>query len=110
MRAARTFAAETAGRAQYIEVRYEDLVTAPEATLRRLFAFLSEDWEAAVLDYHEHARELADESSADAVTRPLSRSAIGRWQRDLAVLDRPPVKEEIGGLLVELGYATDVSW
>lgn len=110
VQAARTFAQQTAGQANYMELRYEDLVTAPETTLRGLFAFLGEDWEPAVLAYHEQARDLAGESSADAVARPISRTAVGRWQRDLPLLDRQPVKEEIGALLIELGYASDYAW
>jgi len=110
VQAARAFAQETAGQAHYLELRYEDLVTAPEATLRRLLAFVGEAWEPAVLAYHEQHRDLAGESSADAVVRPVSRAAVGRWQRDLPLLDRQPVKEEIGALLIELGYATDYAW
>lgn len=110
VQAARAFAQETAGQAHYFELRYEDLVADPEATLRRLLAFLGEDWEPAMLAFHEQPRELAGESSADAVLRPVSRTSAGRWQRDLSLLDRQAVKEEIGALLIESGYATDYGW
>lgn len=110
VRAARAFAREQAGRARFLEVRYEDLVTDPEATLRRLLAFVGEDWDPAVLAYHERPHNLAAESSAGAVVRPVTRAPAGRWQRDLAPRDRQAVREEIGALLVELGYAQDAAW
>lgn len=110
VQAARAFAQDAAGEAHYVEIRYEDLVTAPEATLRRLLAFAGEDFEPAMLAYHEQPHDLANESSADAVARPLTRAPVGRWQRDLAPADRQAVKEEIGALLIELGYAADYAW
>ena len=101
---------EASRRDRYTEVRYEDLVTAPEPTLRDLFAFIDEPWDPVVLNYHEQQRDLADESSADSVTKPLYNSALGRWQRDLKPRDKDAVKATAGDLLIELGYAPDNDW
>lgn len=108
--AGREFAWNSAGRSRYREVRYEQLIDHPEDYLRALFAYLDEPWEPGVLAYYEKARALGGESSAGQVTRPLSRASVGRWQTDLSAEDRAAVKEEVGGLLIELGYARDRAW
>ncbi len=108
--AGRAFLAMSAGTSRYREVRYEDLVDRPEACLRALFAWMGEPWEPAVLSYYERQRELGDESSADAVTRPMHRASVGRWRSQLTAAERAAVKDEIGPLLRELRYCDDLDW
>lgn len=108
--AAREFAQRTASHSRYREVRYEDLVDAPEQTLRGLFTYLGEPWEPGVLRYYDKQRALGGESSAEAVTRPMHRTSVGRWQTQLTIADRAAVKEEIGPLLMELRYCRDLDW
>jgi hypothetical protein len=95
---------------RYFELRYEEMIRAPETTLRPLFAFLGEAWDPRVLRYHEQQRDLGGESSAHQVARPINAQALGRWQRDLREADKNVVKELAGPLLQELGYAADQSW
>jgi hypothetical protein len=109
VRAGRGFAARTPS-ARYCEVRYEQLVEAPETSMRQVLAALGEPWEPAVLDFHGVSRSLADESSAAAVTRPLNNPRTGRWEQDLSAADQVAVHEEVGTLLIELGYARDGAW
>ncbi len=97
-------------RRRYLELRYEDVVNRPEETLRALFEFIEEPWDAEVLEYHRHKRDLAGESSAEQVARKLYTSAAGRWERDLRLEDKDAVKAAAGDLLVELGYAADQDW
>lgn len=94
----------------YLEVRYEDLVQKPLATLKKLFAFLSEPWDARVLDFYKQERSLASESSAKQVQQPLYASAVGRWKQDLHPSTKPIIKQFAGDLLVELGYTQDQRW
>lgn len=93
-----------------MEIRYEDVVEHPEVTLRRLFDFIREPWDPAVLNYHQQKRNLAGESSADQVSQPIFKSAVGRWVRDLRPGDKEIVKEVTGDVLIELGYAEDFEW
>lgn len=95
---------------RYFELRYEKLISAPEETLRDLFAFLGEAWEPRVLRYHERFRDLAGESSASQVSRPINMRALARWKTDLSEADKDVVKEIAGPLLQELGYVTDQNW
>ena len=95
---------------RYIELRYEKLIEAPEQTLQPLFEFLGEAWDSRVLRYHEQKRNLAGESSADQVSRPINAGALARWKTDLSEADKAVVKEIAGPLLLELGYVTDQNW
>lgn len=97
-------------RPRYLELRYESLVNEPEQELRKLFSFIEEPWDAAVLDYHRQRRNLAGESSAEQVSRPLYSASVGRWRNDLKPEDRDAVKEVAGDLLAELGYVADANW
>jgi hypothetical protein len=103
--AGRKAGANPSVRSRYLELRYEDLVLNPEGTLRRLFSFVDEPWDPAVLEYHKHRRNLAGESSAEQVARPLYTGSIGRWKKDMTVEDLNAVRLVAGDLLKEMGYA-----
>ena len=99
------------GAKHYREIRYEDIVARPEKTLRALFEFVDEPWEEGVLRFHEDtSRSLANESSAEQVSKPLYTTASGRWVQDLKPADKAAVKSVAGDLLIELGYAADENW
>jgi len=95
---------------RYFEIRYEQLISDPEATLRPLFAFLGESWHPCVLRFYEQTHNLAGESSARQVSAPINSSALARWQRELSSDDKAAVKEIAGPLLSELGYAANDAW
>jgi uncharacterized membrane protein YkvA (DUF1232 family) len=73
----------------YFELRYEDLVRAPEPVLRDLMAFLELPWDDALLATGSDAAE------PKASGRIFSAS-IGRWRRDLSQPDRRAVHETAG--------------
>jgi hypothetical protein len=84
---------------------YEDLVQAPEPTLRRLFGFLGEPWEPQVLDFPSAPSNFGKE---DNFVRGLKSFEIsyGNWvdlQRDRLrfALDR------LGPSMARLGYSSD---
>jgi tetratricopeptide (TPR) repeat protein len=62
-----------------LDVRYEDVVTAPEATVRRSVAHLGLDWDPACLEFHKTPREVRTASIAQ-VRRPLYTGSLGHWQ------------------------------
>jgi len=108
VRAGRQAAARDPGLAgRYVEVRYERLVADPEGELRRLLAFVGEPWDDAVLRHQDFDRDLAGETSAEQVRRPVNGSAVGRWRRDLSPGQLEVVRDVAGGLLLELGYGAD---
>jgi hypothetical protein len=76
------------------ELRYESLVSEPEATIRRLLAFLDLPWDPACLDFHQSARQVRT-ASFEQVRRPLYRSSVGRhrpYERWLG-----PLRESLAG-------------
>ena len=118
----------TRGRAEgvdhYAEVRYEELVAEPEATLRRVCAFVELPFDEAMLAYHERGAERLAEidrglparrgrHELDAGPRiaahehadepPLPERA-GAWREEMAQEDVAAFAAEAGDLLADLGY------
>src|SRR5207247_1437374 len=46
---------------EYFEVRYEDLVAEPEATLRHICERIELEWSPRMLDYHQRASKRLEE-------------------------------------------------
>ncbi|MEM1424022.1 MAG: sulfotransferase [Planctomycetota bacterium] len=93
---------------RYLRVRYESLVEDPEGELRRVCAFLGEDFDPVILRYHESesAGFLASERAWKGLsTQPLDPSRIGRWRERLSARQASCVDRWVGrGLLEEYGY------
>lgn len=98
------------GPGRYLEVRLEDLIADPEATLRRVLAFLGEEWSPAVLDYRARAEAFLARASgrpAARIHRHLIRPptpGLRDWQAGLSAAERRLVPAACGWPLVELGY------
>jgi hypothetical protein len=104
----------------YREVRYEDLVREPEATLRGLCDFLELEYDPALLRYHEHAAERLEEVGPRHVNghiriidrrplfennlRPPDPALIGRWKDKLSADERRLFNRVCGKWLLEFGY------
>jgi hypothetical protein len=69
----------------YIEVRYEDLVAAPTDELRRLCAFLGEDFDEAMLEPHVVTDVAVPERKVWHIrtAEAVDDSATQRWRHDL---------------------------
>jgi len=86
--------------------RYEELVAAPGDVGARVFGFLDLDWQPELLDRRgtDGAQHIGT-PSRDAVARPISPRAVGRWrnyERQLA-----PALPILQPMLAALGYADD---
>ncbi len=115
------------GDPRYHEVRYEDLVTRPEATLRELCDFIGEPFDLRLLERQEDLPEGGSRSGpadaaavsgggavavspGDAATPgspdrgPVFTSSIGRWRRDLTGEELQEVLRICSPRLLELGY------
>ncbi|HEX4265607.1 MAG TPA: sulfotransferase [Verrucomicrobiae bacterium] len=65
----------------WIEVRYEDMVTDLESVSRRVLEFLGMPWDERVLRFNEHAQQkLVRSPTYSDVTKPVFKSAVGRWR------------------------------
>ncbi|MEO7269245.1 MAG: sulfotransferase [Knoellia sp.] len=96
----------------YTEVRYENLVADPEATMRDLLAWLGEEWDPAVLDFDKarhdvparyHA-QLAARRATAGTEAAVYASRVGSHRRELDPLVRLLVWTNSRRLLHELGY------
>jgi hypothetical protein len=94
--------------ARYLEVRYEDLVEDPEATMRRVMAFLEEPFDADWL----RSRLADDEADANRpnAAGAITSTSIGRWTRDLSVPEIDQVRRLATDRLLELDYVTERDW
>jgi hypothetical protein len=89
-------------------VKYEDLVDHPERELRRVCAFLGEDYDPAMLRYAQRADAgyLAVEEEWKGSTRQeLTRDRVGRYRESLTPRQAWTVETRLAPLLAELGYA-----
>ena len=88
----------------YCEVRYEDLVTVPEPTLRALCEFIGEPFDEAMLRYHEQPRDPTNFITNLAATKPLKTSAVGRWRKELTAEEMTVFERMASTRMAELGY------
>lgn len=98
------------GDPRYLEVRYEDLVRDPEATLERVLTFLGEPFDAGLLAVDPNAVPAPSTNGRPDAAGAITTTSMGRWERDLSAADRETVKRVAGARLVELGYATGDDW
>jgi hypothetical protein len=112
----------------YLELRYEDLVDDPAATLRRVCGFIDLAYDPAMLEYHRRAERRMGETARDferrggppipaeqrarqheRVSQPPQRERAGRWRSEMSGDDRAAFEEIAGELLAELGYEVGVA-
>lgn len=83
--------------AQRLFVRYEDLVSRAEATVRQICGFLDVDYEPAMLSFYEDSERYMKKQAANqfnrSATKPISESKIDAWRGALtpaqvAVIER----------------------
>lgn len=108
---------------RYLELRYEDLIADPEASLRRVCELIELDYDPAMLSYHEGAGErlgeLGDLAANDArggrsgserqaahslAAEPPSEARSGAWRTEMSAADQAEFEAVAGALLTELGY------
>jgi tetratricopeptide (TPR) repeat protein len=81
-----------------LEIAYEDVVSAQEASTRRLLEFCGLSWNEACLRFEENAAPVAT-ASAVQVRAPMYRSAMQRWRH------YEPQLSELLSLFDEAGIA-----
>jgi hypothetical protein len=91
---------------QYHEVRYEDLVADPGLHLQKLCAFLDEDFDDAMLEHHRDSDTKVPDYKDwhEQVHRPVSDSAVQRWQRELDDQEIRLFEHVAGRQLEAVGY------
>lgn len=93
--------------ADYLEVRYEDLVRSPRAVLGRTCDFLGEEFDPVMLDHHESARSDMPAAAIpwhDASTSPVDPSKAEAWTRLLSPDDVALFESAAGATLAAFDY------
>jgi hypothetical protein len=91
---------------RYLELRLEDLVADPDGALRRVCAFLGEDYAAEMLDYGTRpaTRAVAAEQGSHHVVKPPT-EGLRDWRAGRGPLERRAIEEACSPhLLAALGY------
>ncbi len=107
----------------YLEVRYEDLVLEPEATLRKICTFINLDYHSQMLSYYESAEEKLDnlkdwknpnggvfatkemrKTVHANVDKPPDSSLIGQWKKSLTNEQIKTINDIACHYLLEFGY------
>ena len=95
------------GASRYHEVRYEDLVAEPEATVRAICAFAAIPFEPAMLDY-TGAVDVSAKPHQQRLLTPPTRG-VRSWREDMPADDVAAFESVAGDLLGELGYEVESS-
>jgi hypothetical protein len=88
---------------QWVEVRYEDVVSNFRKEAQKTLDFFELNWAADVESYHVRLEQKHINSpSRDVVRRPIYSGAVGRWQNYERLL--APVRQRLEPLVKMLGY------
>jgi hypothetical protein len=93
-------------------VHYEALVREPESEVRRICAWIGEEFDPAMLTWFEgeEARRSATLSESwQNTARPMRKERIGRWRKDLAPADARLIEVLAGETMGRLGYVPEGS-
>lgn len=99
----------------YLEVRYESLLTQPETEVRRILGFLGADAS------EQATRKCVDATGFERLSRRKSgqedsssvrfrKGVAGDWKNVFTERDKRIFREQAGDLLVKLGYENDSDW
>ena len=106
MQSAQSFGSEHP--AQYLEIRYENLVNKPEKTTKEICNFLEIDYsDKMILDseaINKKMGELPMYKHFSSVMNPITTETIGKGVRSLSNRQIEILREIIGPCLENLGY------
>lgn len=88
---------------QLAQLRYEDLVGAPEAELRRLCGFLGETFTATMLDFHRSVTSYQARVVTEKITKPV-RDDRESWREHLSADDVACIEAICRRPMMSLGY------
>jgi protein-tyrosine sulfotransferase len=92
---------------QFLEVRYEDLVSAPEPIMELICQFIEIDYRPIMLDFWKSPTTLEHRyhSFHRNLDRPVFTDSIGKWRTRLTSNQQAYVLAKTKTLLKQLGYA-----
>lgn len=98
---ARAFLGEKA----FLQVRYEDLLATPEQELRRICAFLGEDFSPLMLTFYQERKTLrCDQRNAENLRCPVMSDNAGKWRTNMTERELRIFEALAGASLDQYGY------
>lgn len=109
---------EKYGKDEYIEVRYEDLVSNPEPVIRKIIEFLNEPWTPSLLEHHKQKhdywfniktgknvdKKTEKKPNRHSPSKPIFTSSVGSWRKELNIFEKPLVTVKLGKNLKKMSY------
>ena len=91
----------------YIEIRYEELVTKPEDVIKYTCDFLDIDYDSKMLDHTKQVKKLGDTDKEhhSNLSKPISSDSVGKWRNNLSESDQESITKLLHKHLQRLGYA-----
>lgn len=95
------------GAGAFLQVRYEDLVAAPEQELRRICSFLGEEFAPAMLTfYNEDRGPRRDTRNAENLRRPVMSGNTAKWRTQMTQRELRIFEALAGSALKRYSYET----
>jgi len=96
----------------YAEVDYADLVTQPEATLKRVCEFIGEPWDGRLAQYEgddwDRQKVLAvsgkESPTAVSLAKPIFTQSVQRWREILSDDEARTIERELGHAMLRWGW------
>ncbi|MBX2862464.1 MAG: sulfotransferase [Leptolyngbyaceae cyanobacterium MAG.088] len=93
------------GDKSFLEVRYEQLLQAPEQTMREICTFLHEEFAPEMLAFYKTGTAYpTDRSNQNNLSRPPMVSNIGKWRLDMSAQQLNIFESVAGPTLQKYGY------
>lgn len=95
-----------------IRVRYEDLLSGPDASLRKLTRFLDLPYDEVMLEAHSDVRTRANATRIDGwanLARPVMRSNSGKFRTVLSESECEFVELSCRSMMVAIGYHPEIA-
>ncbi|MFO8100161.1 MAG: sulfotransferase [Salinibacter sp.] len=105
IRAGENMLQQTLASDQQCTIKYEDLVSSPEATLRTVCHFLEESYEPSMLRFYETAADhMPSTIRTPSIRGPVNQKSLSKWKERLSALEIEIVESICAGEMARLGY------
>lgn len=91
----------------YLELRYEDLVSHPEASLQNLCTYLNINYDEDMLNYWQKDTTVEHRFWGNAhrnLVKPVFSNSVGSWRKRLTLEEQAIVQQNLQGLLAQNAY------
>jgi len=93
------------------DVKYEELVTEPEKVVKKMMAFLQEDYDEKQLisDYYSQNKiNKSNRKEFKKLSKPIDKASINRYQLELSEQEKKDFEKIAGKELNLLGYSSNI--